>query len=255
MSITIGLLGTGSLAEYVVCGLRSAGWTAGIVVSPRNGDVAARLATAYGVAVGCDNQDVCDRSDLLLVCLPARIGIGILKDLRFRVGQAVCSAMAGVGVAEVSAAVSPATACLTMMPGASNAIGEGPCLLYPDLPEWHAVLAHLGPVLPVQSTTEFVAAAVFGAMSGASYVLMQHLADWFEARGIERETARRLVALTFHGNAGVLKAAPQDWPRIIASVATPGGVTEQLVDELARSGSFEGWINGLGKIFDRMAEN
>jgi len=36
----------------------------------------------------------------LLVCLPARIGMGILKDLRFRVGQAVCSAMAGVGVAE-----------------------------------------------------------------------------------------------------------------------------------------------------------
>ena len=159
--------------------------------------------------------------------------------------------MAGVGLAAVAEAVDPARACLAMMPGAANRIGAGPCLLHPDAQDWHPVLSRLGPVYPVGTEAEFGAAAVFGALSGASFVLMQALADWFEAKGLAPDLARALVARTFAGNAAVLSAS-DDWDGIVATVATPGGITEALVARLRRDGGIESWAPGLDAIHARM---
>ena len=98
-------------------------------------------------------------------------------------------------------------------------------------------------------------AAVFGAFSGASFYLLNHISDWFEGQGIERGTARQLVAETMIGNATVLKRSVQDWESIMNSVATPGGVTEQLVDNLKRSDSLDSWSDGMSAVLARMSKH
>ena len=248
----LGILGTGALAAHLVAGLRAGGFIAEIIVSPRGSDVAATLAAAHGVQVAASNQEVVDRAHMVLVCLPAAQGADILRSLTFSAEHSVCSAMAGVGPDLLAPLMEPATVCQSMMPGASNAIGAGPCLLFPAVQEWQALLARLGPVLAPSSQAEYDIAAVFGALSGASFVLMQALAAWFERRGIAPELARPLVAATLAGNAAVLRDAPHDWEAIIASVATPGGVTEQLVSALQQTGGLAAWDSGLDAVLERM---
>ena len=251
---TIGILGAGQLTTHVVRGLCRAGPRLDIIVSPRNVEVSAALAADHSVIIAKDNQEVVDRARMIFACLPASVGKQLLSELTFRHDQSVCSAMAGINHDTVAEVVAPAAACLTMMPGASNALGLGPCLLFPNNPEWRKLLEPLGQVFAFEAKTQFDNAAVFGAFSGASYFLLKHIADWFEEQGIESGTARQLVAETMAGNATVLKQSSQDWDHIMKSVATPGGVTEQMVDSLKDAGGLDSWKDGLNAVLIRMSK-
>lgn len=248
---TIGILGTGHLAAFLVTGaMRAPGLR--FVVSPRGAETAAKLAATYGVEVAASNQAVVDAADRVLVCLPARQGLEILRGLRFREGQSVLSAMAGASPVAVAGAVAPALGFATMMPGHANAQGAGPCLLHPPSPEWRAFLERLGPVHVFDEAAAFERACVFGALSGASFFLMQRMIDWFVAQGVDPATARALVAGTLRGNAEVLLTEEIALDDLIPGIATPGGITEQLVGVLDERGGFAAWEAGLDAVRDRM---
>ena len=136
----IGILGVGHLAGYLMQGAQGVTF----VLSPGSGDKAARLAATHGCAVAASNQALVDQCEMVLVCLPAATGLAVLEGLRFRAGQSVCSAMAGAAHPALAAAVAPARAFCTMMPGFANAYAVGPSLLYPDDAAWQAFLARLG---------------------------------------------------------------------------------------------------------------
>lgn len=251
MKKTLGILGVGHLAVHIVDGLSRSPSTINILVSPRNAQIAARLVVKHGVTIARDNQQLVDLADMVLVCLPAGSGLDILSELKFRQGQQVCSAMAGVGWDAITEAAAPADVIVSMMPGAANAIGKGPCLIYPNDLEWHSVLSGLGRVIPCETQSDFNTAAVFGAFSGASIMFMIQMAQWFTDQGLSSQTARQLVAETIAGNAEVLGQSLGEWDQIIASVATPGGITEELVSHLQKADALTAWSEGLSKILER----
>jgi pyrroline-5-carboxylate reductase len=247
----IGVLGVGSLAEYLIRGAQGSGYS--FLVSPRSADRAERLAAAYGCVVADSNQAVVDACNLVLVCLPAGDGLAILQGLSFRAEQSVCSAMAGANIGALRTAVAPADGFCSMMPGYANAFSAGPCLLYPPDPAWAAFLGELGPVHEFDSAEPFETAAVFGAMSGASIFLMRHLARWYEAQGLPADSARQLVAETFRGNAEVLLQADAGLDQIAKGVTTPGGITEALVATLNERGALAAWDEAMDKVLKRMS--
>ena len=176
----------------------------------------------------------------------------VWRGLRFRAGQTVCSAMAGVSLGAMRGAVGPAAGFVAMMPGYANAYALGPSLLYPADPLWAGFLGRVGPVHEFATVEAYEVAAVMGAMSGASVFLMRHLAGWFAGRGLEPALARRLVAEVLRGNAEVLLRSDEDLDAITAGVATPGGITEQLVGVLRDRGALEAWDQAMDGVFARM---
>ena len=240
----VGILGVGSLAEYLIRGAEGVEF----VLSPRSAERVARL----GCQVVGSNQELLDECDEVLVCLPAATGLAVLRGLRFRAGQSVCSAMAGVGLEAVAGAVAPARVCVAMMPGYANAYGLGPSILYPADGFWAGFLGRVGPVHGFDEAEGFAVAAVFGAMSGATMVLMRHLTDWYASRGLEPGLARRLVAETLRGNAEVLLRSGEGLDEIVRGVATPGGITEQLVAGLRADGALAAWDRAMDGVLRRM---
>ncbi len=237
----IGILGSGSLAGFLIEGAGG-----DFLISPRG--QARALADRYGVAVATSNQAVVDTCDRIVVCLPAKTGLAILQELRFRPGQSVLSAMAGVDIAALTRAVAPARVAVTMLPGHANALRCGPSILHPALPEWTAFLARLGPVHPLDDPAQFELAACFGAFSGASIHWLTHLARWFETRGLPADLARSLVAETLRGNAEVLLHSPDPLDRIAAGVTTPGGITARVLDTLTEHGALTAWDEALDRL-------
>ena len=143
---TIGILGVGHLAGFLLEGLRRGGTQDRVVLSPRGKVKAAALAEKFAAEIAPDNQAVVDACDLVLVSLPATKGRDILSHLKFRAGQTVLSAMAGTSRENLAEIVSPASAHCTMMPGHANALGIGPSLLYPASSTCEELLGRLGPV-------------------------------------------------------------------------------------------------------------
>lgn len=245
--MTIGLLGAGHLAGFLVQG---SGSGAGFVVSP--GGRSAALAERFGVAVATSNQALVNQVERLVVCLPAASGLEVLRGLRFRPGQSVLSAMAGVGIAALTEAVAPARAAVTMLPGHANALRLGPSILHPADAEWAGFLARLGPVHVLPDPAQFDLAATFGALSGAAIHWMAHLAQWYADRGLNPSLARALVAQTLRGNAEVLLRSAESLDQIAAGVTTAGGITEMVVETLEQNGALAAWDQGLDRVRRRL---
>ena len=249
---TIGILGIGHLAGFLVEGLCRGGLVEDLILSPRNGDKARALADRFDARVAASNQQVVDESDLVLVCLPTATGRDVLSGLDFREGQSVLSAMAGTSRAQLAPLVAPASAFVTMMPGAANALGCGPSLLFPADKTWHAILSRLGPVIEPENAEQYDLAAVFGGFSGASFAWMDAIVGWFEARGLSRALAQELVAATVRGNAEVVLQPGASLDEISRGVATPGGITRQVVDRLNADGALQSWETGLDEVLARI---
>jgi pyrroline-5-carboxylate reductase len=247
---TIGILGAGHLAEMMVRGLQGAGYR--FVLSPRGVETAARLAAAYGCEVAASNQEVVDRSDGVFVALPAARGMEELSRLRFRHEQPVLSAMAGTRNHTLSAAIGTASGDMAMMPGYANALRIGPSIIFPGAPLWRAFLGQVGPVLVLETEDQFAAAATFGALSGASFMWMARIIDWFTAQGLPPDQTRHLVAATLRGNAEVLLQERCAMEDILRNVATPGGITELLLAKLTETGGLEAWACGLDAVAQRL---
>ncbi len=252
---TLGIIGVGRLAQFIVQGLVSAGSDYRIVLSPRSAERARALSETYGVEIATDNQAVVDASTIVLVCLPAVEGSDILSGLRFREGQTVLSAMAGLHPGALARTVSPASAHCTMMPGHANALGIGPSLLYPPDQPCETLLGHLGPVHVFTEVAAFEAGCVFGAFSGASFIFMNQIMSWFEDKGVVPEVARNLVADTLRGNAEVVRTAGQSMAEIIDGVATPGGISRHCVDVVEAGGGLEVWSTALEAVHKKLQDS
>ncbi|WP_431299064.1 pyrroline-5-carboxylate reductase dimerization domain-containing protein [Tabrizicola sp. BL-A-41-H6] len=213
---------------------------------------AARLAVTYGCEVAASNQEVVDRSEGVFVALPSARGMEELSRLRFRPEQPVLSAMAGTRAHALSTAIGPACGDMAMMPGYANALRIGPSILFPGASFWRTFLGHVGPVLVLQTEDQFVAAAAFGALSGASFAWMAQVIDWFTAQGLPPDQTRKLVAATLRGNAEVLLQEDLAMEDILRNVATPGGITELLVAKLTETGGLEAWERGLDAVAQRL---
>ncbi len=246
----VGILGVGHLAELMVRGLAGSGYR--LILSPRNAELAARLAVEQDCEVAASNQAVVDAAEGVFVSLPAATGVDELARLRFRPGQPVLSAMAGTGLARLQSVIGPARAAVTMMPGYANAYGVGPSILCPEDGFWRDFLSKTGPVIAFADEATFTTAATFGGFSGATFGWMAHIIHWFEARGLPPETARTLVAATLRGNAEVLLQENRPLADIANSVVTPGGISEMLLATLAFSDGLHAWDEGLDRVLKRI---
>lgn len=92
----LGFVGSGVVTEAVVTGLlKSRSDISSIVVSPRNAQVASRLAGMSSLArIGRDNQDVVDASDITFLAIRPQISDEVITGLQFRPDQHVVSLIA-----------------------------------------------------------------------------------------------------------------------------------------------------------------
>jgi pyrroline-5-carboxylate reductase len=224
--ITVGFIGTGHLAAFLVEGLYRADATYSIIVSPRSTERAARLASQYGVVVAETNQHVVNRSDLIVVCVLPKNAKEILSDLRFHEDQLVISVMAAVRHELIAELVVPARAAVAMMPGHANALRLGPSVLYPPDRAAQEFLSYFGPVHSYNDVMTFAAASTFGGYSGMSFGWMADAIEWFTRHGLDSSDARRLVAETLKGNAEVLLSSEAALDSLIGAIATKDGITE-----------------------------
>src|SRR5690606_27992786 len=149
----------------------------------------AELSARFGAGVARDNQDVLDRSDLVMVMTRPGLGAQALEGLRFRPDQVALCMVAGMPLAAFAPAVAPAKAVRTMA-GASVAVGESPFVLYPDDERVRALGARLGLVHVPADEAAFDVASALPVLYAMLYRLIETGAAWCEAHGMPPGQAR-----------------------------------------------------------------
>jgi pyrroline-5-carboxylate reductase len=236
--VRTGLIGTGHLAGFLVEGARRTGAPYSFVVSPRGALKAAALRQRFGIEIGASNQDVVDRSDLVIACVRPKDAATVLAPLVFRPDQTVLSLMAGVSYAGMQTLVAPATPVVGMMNGHANALGFGAAIVYPANDAAIGLLSHFGSLHVFDDWPRYAIASVLAGVSGTSFGLLIELIRWYEAAGLDPRTARMLVTETVIGSAEVLRRSPEALDTLLAGLQTPGGITEQGNRHLRDSGAY-----------------
>lgn len=246
MSIKLGVIGGGVMAEAIVSRLIAQGNISaeGVLVSeplPQRGDY---LRETYGVKVTTSNQEVAKTNDLLLLAVKPQIVDRVAEDLRdaVRRDQLIVSILAGVSLKRLQRAFPPVS-LIRAMPNTPATVGAGVTAIAPteqvtssQLEQAKSIFAAVGEVVEVPESLMDAVTGLSG--SGPAYVaiMVEALADGGVAAGLPRAIASQLALDTVLGTARLIKDSKLHPAELKDRVTSPGGTTIAGIAALEKSG-------------------
>ncbi|UCG02794.1 MAG: NAD(P)-binding domain-containing protein [Candidatus Heimdallarchaeota archaeon] len=250
---SVGIIGVGHLASYIVGGLRRASHEIKIILSPRNINKSKDLATRFGTIIAQNNQDVVNSANIIIITTRPEDTITVSENLRFQTGQIVISMAIGITLENLKSSIAPATVVRANTISCA-AINQSPTLLFPDNPQARTILALLGQVHVLPDEACFTSASAIGAFYGWIYALLDETISWTTHTGVPQQTARNVVLETVRGAVNMALNEPNsDLKAILATLATPGGITKQGLNVLHQKQSLEVWTNALNVVHKRLS--
>ena len=243
MSIQLGIIGGGIMAEAILSRLLAVGtYTAGQVVV--SDPLAARrqfLEEEYGVVATDQNQEVVQSPTVLLAVKP-QVWMAAVQDLIVPADRLIISILAGVTIEQLEK-VFTEQAVIRSMPNTPATVGEGITAIAKNRrvgDQQYQVAANIFQTVgKVISVSENQLDAVTGLSgSGPAYVaiMIEALADGGVAAGLPRGTAQELALQTVLGTAYLL-AESDLHPAICKDrVTSPGGTTIAGIRALEQGG-------------------
>lgn len=243
----IGFLGTGEITAAMVRGLAGRGHS--ILVSPRNAAVAAALAADLPEVTVAPNEQVVAGSDVVFLCLLARVADEVLPGLPFRADQTVISVMVDAPLARLRRLCAPATGIAITIPLPPIARGGCPLPVYPASPVLEALFGDRNLILP--QPTEAALGAHLGVSALCSPVLDQLLAaaDWLAGFTGNPAAAEAYVAAMIRGYLPE-RAEGGDLADALRKLSTEGGLNATL--RAAMAPAKDSLRNGLDAFRPRL---
>jgi pyrroline-5-carboxylate reductase len=251
----LGFIGTGTITAAIVTGLgTSFGATGHIHLSPRSPPVAAALAERFAhVQVAASNQDVLDRSDVVVLAVRPQIATAVIEALQFRPDHHVISLIATYPANALAPLIAPASRLSKAVPLPAAALGHSATAIYPPDPVAAALFNAVGTAIEVDSPAQFDALTAATATMASYFTFADTVATWLTTHGVPAANARRYVASLFEGLALSTQATPApDFTALAIDHATKGGINEELAQRLTQSGAFAGLESGLDAILARI---
>ena len=177
----------------------------------------------------------------------------MLGDLTWRPDHVVISAIAGVGVGQLAAWVAPASRIARSVPMPPVAWRAGLTAVHPPLPEARELFDRLGQTLEVPDVHAYEALSATSATLAGFFEYLAVQATWLEEQGIAAHDARRYVGATFAGALGSLQADEPGFAELAGEYATPGGVNEQVREDLRAVGTYDQLARALDRAHARLS--
>ena len=234
--MVVGLVGSGSIARAL-----ARGWGDPVLATDAGSGRAAQLADELGGRAAASNAELAERADIVVLChKPAQLD-EVAREITGR-ARIVASVLAGVTLADLHAAYAD-TPVFRLMPNTPVEVRQGVIVLADD-PEADRPLRaevvelfeRLGAVVGIAEEQMDVAMALMGCAPAYLALLAQAQVDAATARGMDADTAARLVVETMGGTAALLRARDHDAAAVRREVASPGGYTERGLQALEEAG-------------------
>ncbi|MEV0918462.1 NAD(P)-binding domain-containing protein [Streptomyces sp. NPDC049967] len=238
----IGIIGVGEIGRALVEGLRDpAGPTPEVFLSPRGAHTSAELSERYeGVHVCADNQQVADRSELVIVAVRRQDRHEALDGLRVDGSKVVVNVMAGVTNDDLRSMLATDTTRATRATPATDATlvraiplpsvreRRSVTVTYPSHPAVDTFFEQLGGALPVADEAAF---DVFSALTGTlttHYAYLATLTSWAAGHGVPAHDAERYVRGLFQALGRALGDETRSLQQLSADHETPRGNNERI---------------------------
>ncbi|PDT81254.1 pyrroline-5-carboxylate reductase [Sinorhizobium sp. BJ1] len=251
----IGFVGTGTITEAMVTGIVTSGFDiTEIVVSPRNREIAARLANRFpSVRIAKDNQEVVGSAHVLFLAVRPQIAEEVISGLTFRAGQAVVSVIAATDRPTLLGWIKEEVELTQAVPLPFVAEHQGVTAIYPPNPAIAVIFAALGTAVECDTKEEYDLLAAASALMGTYFGILDRATGWLAEKGMAREKARAYLAPLFASVAQTAVQAQQTpLDDLRREFSTVGGLNEQVFDEFERGGGSRALTDALEAVLRRV---
>ncbi|HVC22787.1 MAG TPA: pyrroline-5-carboxylate reductase [Candidatus Dormibacteraeota bacterium] len=244
-STTIGVIGTGAMAEAMIAGLLRQGLvsSAQIVCSHPRSERARELEARFGVSVVADNAQVGRGADIVLVAVKPQVLPRVLVQLggAVRSQTLVISIVGGASTSALAAGLGH-RAIVRAMPNTPAQIGEGVTVWFatPEVTESakaqvRTLLSALGTEIEVEDERQVaMATAVSGTGPTYAFLFSESLLEAAVHLGFPRHIARRLVLETLRGSIAFAIQSGEHPAQLRDMVTSPGGTSAEALAALER---------------------
>jgi pyrroline-5-carboxylate reductase len=252
--MTLGFIGTGTIAAAIVEGLQSAPARCSILLSPRNEATALRLASHFpDVEVAPTNQAVLDGSDTVVLAVRPQIAHDVLSELRFRPDHRVISLIPAVTLEYLRAITFPSATVTRAVPLPSAARRQSPTVVFPADPAVTTMFNKLGIAIELDREEEFEAFTAATSIMSSYFRFAETVVEWMQDESVAAPKAHAFIAQMLRGLCGASAASPQSsFAELVADHQTPGGLNEQVLRSLTEAGVFKELDRALDSICTRL---
>ena len=250
----LGFLGTGTITSAIVSGLcADPASVCRITLSPRNPQIAARLASTFPqVRIAGSNQAMVDSSDVVFLAVRPQVAQEVLATVRFRPEHRIISLIATFSRDRIAAMAQPASNVCCAVPLPTVAEHLCPTAIFPPDAVAAELFNRLGIAVEVANESELRALWASTALMATYFTLQDTLRSWLTRHGVAPATAREYIAMMFEGLSRVPRRPEVSFAELAEAFKTKGGLNEQCADQLKQSGVFDDFSLALDAILARI---
>lgn len=249
----IGFIGTGEIASAMVNGITNQGHK--IYVSERGVKYASKLALLNDVQI-TNNQELIDKSDIIILCLLKNTAEKVLPKLNFKKDKKIISVMVDVSFYDLATLCNPAQEIEITIPLPFIAGGNCPLPCYPTGIIVSELFSKKNRIFVVN--TEVGLNAHFAVSAMASVILFQAKisSKWLSHFTNDKENSEAYI-LEMLGEylSNVSRSNNIDLSNALDSLNTPGGLNQTLRNHMEASNISDNLVAGLDDFRDRLKLN
>jgi len=251
----LGFLGTGRIASSVIEGIfKSKLRIKKIYISPRNKTIAKKLSKRFKkVTISRNNQQLIDKSNWVFLAITPKVGGKILKKLNFKKNQKIVSFISTINLAQLKKVIGKKVKIVRAIPLPPISIRKGPVPICPPDKQVKSFFNQLGTTVEIKNEKSSINFWATSGMMAPFYELLKTLSDWLVKRGIKRNEAQKYITSLFLAlSEDSIVNSKKHLRYLVAESQTPGGLNQQALIQLRKSGFYKSLEKSLENILKRL---
>ena len=251
----LGFIGTGKIASSVITGVCNSKISfKKILISPRNRSVAQKLKRKFRkVSIAKNNQEIVNSCNWVFLAVTPKVGKKIIPSLKFRSNQKVISFIATINLTQLKKAIGRKVKIVRAIPLPPISLRKGPIPICPPDKQIKSFFNKLGTTIEIKNEKSSKNFWATSGMMAPFYELLKVLSDWLVKRGIKRNEAQKYITSLFVAlSEDSVINSKKHLKYLVSESQTPGGLNEQGVKELRKSGFYKSLEKSLNSILKRL---
>ena len=252
----LGFIGAGKISSFIILGFfKSKLKFKKIYISSRNRSIAKKLANKFGrVNILKDNQEIINKSSIVILGVTPNIGNKILSKLKFSKNKKIISLISTINLANLKKLTKNKN-IVRAIPLPPVEIKKGPIVICPPNKIVKNFFKHLGEVIEIRNEKLSYKFWSTGSIMAAYYEILNTSSNRLIRKGIKKNIAQNYIAELFLSlSQDALNKRSQGFKKLVADSQTPRGLNMQVLQELEKANFFKKFTKALDNINKRVSK-
>ena len=251
----LGFIGTGKISSSIIYGIfNSKLKVRRIYISSRNRSIAKKLEKKYKqVKIIKDNQEIINRSSLIILGVTPKVGNKILSNLKFSKDKRIISLISTIKIEKLKKLTQNKN-IVRATPLPPVEINKGPIVICPPNKSAKNFFKHLGTVIEIRNEKLSYKFWSTASLMAAYYEILNVSSNWLIRKGINKKMANSYISELFLSlSQDAVNKYSRGFKQLVADSQTPKGLNMQVLKELRRSKFYKKFIKSLENVNKRVS--